>query len=370
MPPEYLLPRKQTQRRIIHLDMDAFYASVEMLGHPEYHQLALIVSRDPRQTHGRGVVATANYFARQYGVHSAMPANQVLKLVPHDKLLFVPPHFEKYRYYSGRVHQLMHQLTDRMETVALDEAYLDVTRGKKSWPVIKQATWLQAQIYQQLHLTASFGISYNMFLAKMGSDYAKPFGRTIIGPEEAEGFLSHLPLSKFHGIGQATQAVLAKAGIETGADLQAADVRWLMQQFGRAGYVMAMHAHGIDNSPVISQRQPKSISVERTFAPPLLTKAAVEAKLRLFADQVSQDLQQHDLVAEAVVLKIRDRSFKTVTRRASLPRPTQSAAVLDAEGKLLLQKVPDFIRRGVHLLGLGAGKLTNRQQLDQNLSLF
>ncbi|MCH3904701.1 MAG: DNA polymerase IV [Lactobacillus sp.] len=365
-----LLPRLQTNRKIIHLDMDAFYASVEMLGHPEYHKLALIVSPDPRQNHGHGVVTTANYCARQYGVHSAMPANQALKLVPADKLLFVPPHFEKYRYYSEKIHQLMHVLTDQMETVALDEAYLDVTHGKKDWPVIQQATWLQAEIFRRLKLTASFGISYNKFLAKTGSDYAKPFGRTVIRPHEAEEFLQTIPLHKFHGIGQATLASLAKLGIQTVADLQAADVRTLTDNMGRAGYELALHAHGIDNSPVVAARQRKSISSERTFTPPLLTQSDVLAELQIFAQQVSQELQAKNLACQAVVLKIRDRDFKTVTRRISLSKPVQAETDLYQEGEQLLAKVPDFIERGVHLLGLGATNLIDCKQINQNLSLF
>lgn len=366
----FFLPARKAERQIIHLDMDAFYASVEMIDHPEYHQLALIVSPDPRQHHGRGVITTANYFARSYGVHSAMPANQALKLVPHDKLLFVPPHFEKYRYYSDQVHQLMHTLTDQMEPVALDEAYLDVTHGKNGQSAVKQAVWLQQAIYRRLKLTASFGISYNKFLAKMGSDYAKPFGRTIIRPEQAEQFLSQLPLSKFHGIGPATQQALAKLQIRTGADLQAASPRLLMDKFGRAGYLMALHAHGIDNEPVAAKRQHKSISVERTFVPPLLTKGQVDSQLEAFAKQISQELTAKGLCAQAVTLKIRDRNFKTVTRSQSLPHPTQSQQVLVQTGQALIVKVPDFIERGVHLLGLGAAGLIDRQDINQNLSLF
>lgn len=370
MPAPLFLPASQTQRRIIHLDMDAFYASVEMIDHPEYHQMALIVSPDPRQHHGRGVVTTANYFARRYGVHSAMPANQALKLVPNDKLLFVPPHFEKYHYYSDKVHRLMHVLTDQMEPVALDEAYLDVTHGKSHQPVIEQAIWLQETIYRKLKLTASFGISYNKFLAKMGSDYAKPFGRTIVQPAQAEQFLGQLPLSKFHGIGPATQQALAKLNIFTGADLQAASPRLLMDKFGRAGYVMALHAHGIDNEPVVAKRQHKSISVERTFVPPLLTGEQVNLQLQSFAKQIEQELQAKDLCAQAVTLKIRDRNFKTVTRSQSLVHPSQSQQVLLRTGQALLAKVPDFIERGVHLLGLGATNLIERQHINENLSLF
>jgi DNA polymerase-4 len=350
--------------------MDAFYASVEMIDHPEYHQLALVISPDPRQHHGRGVVTTANYFARSYGVHSAMPANQALKLVPHDKLLFVSPHFEKYRYYSGQVHELMHALTDQMEPVALDEAYLDVTHGKSQQSVIHQAIWLQETIYRQLKLTASFGISYNKFLAKMGSDYAKPFGRTIIRPGQAEKFLSQLPISKFHGIGPATQQALAKLQIQTGADLQAAAPRLLMDKFGRAGYIMALHARGIDNEPVTAKRQSKSISVERTFVPPLLTKEQVNQQLQHFSAQISQELQTKNLCAQAVTLKIRDRDFKTVTRSQALAHPTQAQQELVRTGQALIAKVPDFIERGVHLLGLGAANLIERQDVNQNLSLF
>lgn len=183
-----LLPRNDFSRRIIHLDMDAFYASVEMRDRPELANKAVVIAQDPRKTGGHGVIATANYRARKYGVGSAMAAAQAVKLIPAEELVFVEPDFAKYHRVSGQVHGLMHELTDQIESVALDEAYMDVTRSKiPGKSALELASYLQEQIFRQLHLTSSFGVSYNKFLAKMGSEYAKPFGRTYLAPGPGPG---------------------------------------------------------------------------------------------------------------------------------------------------------------------------------------
>lgn len=170
--------------------MDAFYASVEINRHPEYKDKALVVGQDPRDNNGHGVVATCNYVARKYGVHSAMASIQALRLVPKDKIVFVPPDFETYRSVSAQIHSFMHEITDQVESIALDEAYLDVTKNKiGEYSAVQIALNLQKRIRAELNLNSSFGVSYNKFLAKMGSEYAKPFGRVVILPDEAKRFL-------------------------------------------------------------------------------------------------------------------------------------------------------------------------------------
>lgn len=189
MSKENLLPQNDIHRRIIHLDMDAFYASVETRDHPELKNKALVVGQDPRHNGGHGVVATCNYHARKYGVHSAMPAIQAVHLVPEEELVFIRPNFEKYHRVSAQVHSFMHEITDLVESVALDEAYLDVTHNKIGQESsVQLALDLQKKIKSKLGLNSSFGVSYNKFLAKMGSEYAKPFGRTVILPDEALNF--------------------------------------------------------------------------------------------------------------------------------------------------------------------------------------
>lgn len=363
------LPKRDTSRRILHLDMDAFYASVEMRDDPSLRDKAVIIARDPRKHNGHGVVATASYAARRYGVHAAMPAIKALRLIPANELAIVEPNFEKYRTVSAQVHELMHQLTDRLESVALDEAYLDLTAGKSKKSYLKQACWLQEQVYQRLGLTASFGLSYNKFLAKMGSETAKPFGRTVIEPEEAESFLATKPLAAFHGIGQATQAQLAKLGLTTGSDLQQCPVLTLTKKFGRAGYVMAMHAHGIDNSPVGRAPKSQSISFERSFEPVIFDQQQLLTSLRSYCEQLFVKMEKANLLATAVVLKIRDRDFLTVTRSQKLPEPTRDPAVLFPAAKNLLDKVPDFAQRGVRLLGLGVN-VVPAGSITQEIKLF
>lgn len=363
------LPKRDTSRRILHLDMDAFYSSVEMRDDPSLRNKAVIIAQDPREHNGHGVVATANYTARRYGVHSAMPAIQALRLIPADRLAIVEPHFAKYRAVSRQVHALMYELTDRLESVALDEAYLDLTAGKAKRLYLEQACWLQEQVYQQLGLTASFGLSYNKFLAKMGSETAKPFGRTVIAPEEAKAFLAAKPLAAFHGIGQATQAQLADLGLTTGADLQQCSVLTLTKKFGRAGYVMALHAHGIDNSPVGRAPKNQSLSVERSFEPVVFDEQKLLTALRNYCDKLAVKMSQANLLATAVVLKIRDRDFLTVTRSQKLAEPTREPAVLFPAAKTLLAKVPDFAQRGVRLLGLGVNVVV-AGSISQEIKLF
>ena len=206
------------QRKIVHVDMDAFYASVEMRDHPELRTKPLVISRNPQHTGGRGVVATANYIARSYGIHSAMSAQEALKRCP--QAYFKKPDFPKYKRVSHQIHTIFHEYTDKIEPVAFDEAYLDVTENK---PGIESAVALahriQQEIYDQLHLTCSTGVSYNKFLAKLASDYHKPVGMTIISPEDALDFLFPLPIEKFRGIGKKTAPKMRELGINTGEDL-------------------------------------------------------------------------------------------------------------------------------------------------------
>ena len=206
-----LLPKNNTSRKIIHIDMDAFYASVEMRDNPSIRNKAVLIGGDPKKNKGHGVVATANYIARRYGAHSAMPTAKAVRLIPAEKLVIIQPNFEKYRAVSAEIHQLIHKITDRVESVALDEAYLDVTENKLNLTdPVRIAALLQERIYQRIGLTSSFGVSYNKFLAKMGSEYAKPFGRTVIKPEGARDFLAKQPIKNFPGIGPKTQEKLAE----------------------------------------------------------------------------------------------------------------------------------------------------------------
>ncbi|WP_261806891.1 DNA polymerase IV [Lapidilactobacillus luobeiensis] len=344
--------RYHTQRRIIHLDMDAFYASVEIREQPELKTKAVVVGPDPRQTGGHGVVTTANYVARKFGVHSAMPAAQALKLIPREQLVFVPPHFELYREVSAQIHQLFHQITDVVEPISLDEAFLDVTNNKRhEHNTIKLAQWLQQQILQQTHLTCSMGISYNKFLAKVASDHNKPMGRTIVRPELALAFLGELPIESFFGVGKKMQSSLHELGVYTGHDLQQLSQAELIQRYKKMGFMLYQHARGVDDSPVSNQRDRKSIGKETTFNPALTTDEAARRQLTQLSQQVAAALQKRQLHGKVLVLKLRDADFNTVTKRRSLDRYLYTATEISQEALLLWQQFGD-LSRGIRLLGV------------------
>ncbi|WP_201738249.1 MULTISPECIES: DNA polymerase IV [Lactobacillus] len=365
---ENLLPKNDIHRRIIHLDMDAFYASVEMRDHPELRHKALVVAHDPREYHGHGVITTANYLARQYGVGSAMPAIKAVQQVPKDLLVFVPPNFEKYRAVSAEIHEIMHEVTDKVQSVSLDEAYLDVTQNKLGdYPSVALGNYLQEKIYRQTGLTSSFGVTYNKFLAKMGSEYAKPFGKTVILPEEALDFLAKQDISKFPGVGKKTQVLLREMGINTGADLQQVSVQFLIDHFKKMGYVLAMHSRGIDLSPVEWQRQRKSIGKERTFEPSIFEEQTALTQLRKYSNEVAKILQEQNLMATCVVLKIRDTNFETVTRRRMLKKATTDGHEIFAQARWLFQALPEFLERGIRLLGVSVTNLEQKQYQETNL---
>lgn len=305
-----------TSRRIVHVDMDAFYASIEMRDHPEYRKKALVISHDPRKTDGKGVVATANYVARQYGVHSAMPALDALYRVPRELLVFKEPDFDKYRAVSAQIHAIFHQVSDLVQPVALDEAYIDVTANRAFSNSISLAVWLQRSIEAATHLTCAVGVSYNKFLAKMASEYNKPGGRTVVTPDSAAEFLAAEPIANFHGVGKKTLPKLIDMGITNGAELRAADPQMLERHFGKMGFVLAQHARGIDPRPV-EVRKAKSIGKERTYNPPLQSDVAVRSELDRLAAMTVAAARKKEMHGKTVVLKTRDVDFHTQTRRVT-----------------------------------------------------
>ena len=368
---ENLLPRNNIKRKIIHLDMDAFYASVETRDNPALAQKALIIGQDPRQTNCHGVVATANYNARKYGVHSAMPTMKALRLIPEDKIAFVKPNFEKYRTVSAQIHEYMYELTDAVESVALDEAYLDVTSNKLgNYSAIELAAGLQEKIFKETHLTSSFGISYNKFLAKMGSEYAKPFGRTIILPEEAKTFLAKQPIEAFPGIGKKTQEQFHKMGVFTGEDLQKLEVEFLLKHFKKMGYFIAQHAQGIDLRPVNGERQRKSIGTERTFEPNIFDENVALTTLRKYSEGLSKKLVEKNFTTQTLVIKVRNSNFETVTKRSKLPEPTNDALEIYQTAKELFASVDNFLTQGIRLLGLSTTDLQTSRYEEISLDLF
>ncbi|KAE9557189.1 DNA polymerase IV [Companilactobacillus bobalius] len=360
----------EENRKVIHVDMDAFFASVEEREHPEYKKKCLIVAQDPRKHNHHGVVTTANYNARKYGAHSAMPAQEAVDLIPRAKLVITPPHFELYRQVSDQIHDIFHEVTDNYQTVALDEAYLDVTHNKlHETNTIKIANYIQQRIVKETRLTCSVGISYNKFLAKMASDYRKPFGRTIILGKYAQDFLRPIPIEKFNGIGKAMQQKMHEMDIYTGGDLQKLDQDIFLKNFGKMGYIIYKRVHGIDDSLVNGHRTRKSIGRERTYNRNLVTDEQILQELDFVADLVSKDLKKQRQHGKTVVLKLRNSDFETITKRMSFQDYVQTKAEIYRVAKDIYDKLKVTDQK-IRLLGITVTNLDplSYEEVSLNLS--
>ncbi|MHC3377194.1 DNA polymerase IV [Ligilactobacillus equi] len=357
-------------RKIIHVDMDSFYAAVEMRDNPVLFQKPLVIGRDPKHSNGRGVVATANYVARTYGIHSAMSTAQAAKLCPDA--VFLNPDFEKYRQISQEIHAIFHSFTDVIEPVALDEAYLDVTHNKRQLdsPVVL-AHQLQQEIYQSLRLTCSVGVAPNKFLAKLASEYNKPMGFTMISQEDIDAFLLPLPIGKFRGVGAKTKEKMEKLGIEDGADLRAQDLNFLTQHFGKQGFFFYNCARGIDDRPVQAQRQRKSLGYERTFDQGLTTLVEVNDFFKRAASKIVAKLEEKKLRAQSLVVKVRNSNFETITKRYSQKDFLENdVEILVARAETLFEEIQASEPYDVRLLGLTATGLEEKQIENITLDLW
>lgn len=354
-------------RKIIHIDMDAFYAAIEQRDFPELKGKPVVVGGSPEL---RGVVATASYEARKYGIHSAMPSTTAYRLCPHA--IFIRPRFEVYKNLSAQLHHIFHQYTDNIEPLALDEAYLDVTDNKKSE---KSATYLAKRILEQIHLetglTASAGVSFNKFLAKLASGWKKPNGITIITPELAQAFVDKLPISKFYGVGKATENKMLALGIRNGRDLQNFGVDNLIDHFGnKMGRFFYDLSFCIDERPVNSLRERKSIGKESTFQRDLEGEEIIKVEVLKIAKIVCEEMQSQDLCGRTIQLKLRYSNFKTITRSHSLEKPTNSFETVQKVLLFLLTK--DFNNVPIRLLGVSLSSFGEKNIKPKffNLDLF
>lgn len=342
--------KKDTSRKIIHIDMDAFYASVEERDHPELRGKPLVIARHPRDTGGKGVVTTANYEARKFGIHSAMSAQKAYELCPEAN--FVQGNLSYYAEVSRKIHQIFHRYTDLIEPLSLDEAYLDVTENKiQSKSAIKIARLIQYDIWQELQLTCSAGVSYNKFIAKIASDYQKPRGLTVILPEEAESFLRSLPIEDFQGVGKKTLPRMHELGIFTGEDLYQWREMALIQEFGKMGYSLYRKVRGIHDGPVNPNRERKSIGRENTFGKPLITEEQVISQLRELAEDLSRSLKKHQKHGKTIVLKIRNTEYETITRRRTLADYISQGDAIFFQASLIWEDLGD-LSQGIRLLGI------------------
>jgi DNA polymerase-4 len=339
-------------RKIIHIDMDAFYAAVEQRDHPEYRGKPVAVGGLPEH---RGVVATASYEARRYGIHSAMSSYQALKRCPD--LIFLQPHFQVYKDVSRQIRGIFADYTDLIEPLSLDEAYLDVTQNKRHMASATGiAQEIRERIRQETGLTASAGVSYNKFLAKVASDVNKPDGICVIPPDRAEAFLEQLPIGRFYGIGKKTEPRLKELGIHTGADLKALSEEALERLFGRsAGFYYRM-VRGQDDRPVETTWVRKSVGAENTFAEDLEDPQAMLAELEPLAAEVLEWMHQRKTYGRTLTLKVKYANFQQVTRSRTVAAPlTDLDTILTLLRTLLAQT--DAGPRKVRLLGLSVSKL-------------
>jgi len=323
----------QNYRKIIHIDMDAFYASVEQRDNPEYRGKPLVVGGLPE---GRGgVVATASYEARKFGIRSAMPSKQALQLCPHA--IFIRPRFPAYKEASQKIREIFSRYTDLIEPLSLDEAYLDVTSDKLNiGSAIEIAQQIKQAIKDELQLSASAGVSINKFVAKTASDIKKPDGLTFIGPSAIEAFMEKLPVEKFFGVGKVTAQKMKKMGLHTGDDLKKLTEEELIKHFGKAGRFYFLIVRGIDNREVQPNRETKSLAAEDTFPYDLTTLEEMEAELDKIAQTVCTRLQQYELKGRTITLKIKYSDFKQITRNQSFPSGLNDLATISTTAKKLL----------------------------------
>ncbi|HKJ44237.1 MAG TPA: DNA polymerase IV [Balneolales bacterium] len=339
-------------RKIIHIDMDAFYASVEQRDKPELRGKAVIVGGSPD---GRGVVATASYEARKFGVHSAMPAARAKRLCPHG--IFVKPRFDAYKEISLQIRDIFFEYTDLVEPLSLDEAYLDVTEnlvGNPSATLI--AREIRKRIKEETGLTASAGVAPNKFLAKVASDINKPDGMTVITPEDAEKFIETLPIGKFHGIGKVTEKKMKSLGIKTGADLKKWPEIDLVNQFGKVGSYYYGIAKGIDDREVKAHRIRKSIGAENTFSEDYDDIQWMQKQLDEIAFKVAGRLEKSHTKGRTITLKVRFANFQRITRSMTLIQSVSDTDTIASVAKELLTQT-EAGERKIRLLGITVSNL-------------
>jgi DNA polymerase-4 len=337
-------------RKIIHVDMDAFYASVEQLDFPELKGKPLAVGGSEI----RGVVSAASYEARKFGVRSAMSGVQAKKQCPD--LIFVRPRFNRYTEISKIIRKIFYEFTDLVEPLSLDEAYLDVTQNKKGNPsATLLAHEIRKRIFEETGLTASAGISINKFVAKVASDYNKPNGQKTVNPDEVEAFLEALDIRKFYGIGKVTAERMYQLGIYSGKDLKTRSLAFLEQHFGKSGTHYFYIVRGIHNSPVKPNRISKSVGAERTFNENLSSEVFMEDRLESIAKELERRLQKHKIAGKTVTLKIKYSDFSQQTRSKTLPYFISDKAILLETAKELLYQ--EKLKESVRLLGISLNNL-------------
>lgn len=353
-------------RKIVHVDMDSFFASCEQRDDPNLKGRPVVVGGAEE----RGVVAAASYEARKFGIHSAMPTRRALKLCPD--LIVVRPRFDVYRAVSHQIREIFSRYTDIIEPLSLDEAYLDVTSNKMGLlTATKVAIQIKKDIKETTHLTASAGVSVNKFLAKLASDINKPDGLYVITPDMAESFVDDLQIGKFHGIGPATEEKMNSMGVFFGRDLKTKSLELLQQRFGKSGTYFYWIARGIDDRPVNPNRIRKSIGAENTFSSDLKLYEDMEAELFPLVEKVWRHSERLDMRGKTITLKVKYADFKQITRSHSLNHEfTDEEEILTISRELLKAVLPTS--NGIRLLGVTLSGFNHKPSDEKNtqLSLF
>ncbi|TDE46817.1 DNA polymerase IV [Flavobacterium rhamnosiphilum] len=342
-------------RKIIHVDMDAFYASVEQMDNPLLRGKPIAVGG----SENRGVVAAASYEARKFGVRSAISGVMAKKNCP--ELIFVRPRFDRYKEISSKIQKIFYEYTDLVEPLSLDEAYLDVTNNKKGNPsATLLAQEIRQRIFNEVGLTASAGISVNKFVAKIASDYNKPNGQKTVNPDEVISFLEELPIRKFHGVGKVTTEKMYQLGIFTGVELKSKTLEFLEKHFGKSGNFYYNVVRGIHNSEVKSDRITKSVAAEHTFDVNLSSEIFMIEKLEVIASALEKRLKRYNVAGKTITLKIKYSDFSQQTRSKTLPYfISDKGLILEIVKELLYQ---ERMKDSVRLLGISLSNLNTEEK--------
>jgi DNA polymerase-4 len=356
----------QPTRKIIHIDMDAFYASVEQRDRAELRGQPVIVGGDPKS---RGVVAACSYEAREFGIHSAMASSTAYRLCPDA--VFIRPRFDVYRAVSSEIRKIFCEYTDLVEPLSLDEAFLDVT---ENYVNMASATLIAREIKKKIFnrtgkLTASAGVSFNKFIAKVASDMNKPDGITVITPDMADEFIDELPIRKFFGVGKVTEEKMLNVGIKSGADLKRYKKEQLVQMFGKSGSYFYNIAHGMDDRPVEPNRIRKSIGKETTFIEDIDDTNQMVEILENIADRLENSLIKHEAKGRTITLKLKYFDFHSITRSVTIDEPADNAAVIMEYIRPLLSKT-EAGKKKVRLLGISISNFDDQESGCANVCKY
>ena len=356
-----------SNRKIIHIDMDAFYASVEQRDNKELRGKPVIVGGSPES---RGVVATCSYEARKFGIHSAMPSKVAYVRCPHA--IFVPPRFDVYHKVSCQIREIFKRYTDIIEPLSLDEAYLDVTENKKGIEYASViAKRIKHDIYKEIGITSSAGVSYNKFLAKIASDYQKPNGLTVITPEKAQEFIDKLPIKKFFGIGKVTEKTLKMMGINNGYDLRNMVLILFETISKKKGYDMYNFARGIDHSHVKVSRERKSVGAESTFISNVnFDSDELNEHIKEVVKDVYMRLNSINKSGKTITVKVKYEDFQQVTKRHTLKTPIHTYDDILGNTNILIEKIKDKNKQ-IRLIGVSISNLSDKEkEMYTTISLF